>query len=91
MNETPPPTVLVVDDEAQMQTFVNELSKDKKLLEAFLSRDEKLTDAQADYIRGKAEMYRNSDFHITKLPETVVNVNGANNNTFFDLLLNFER
>jgi len=56
----------------EVRTFLLNLGADKKFVEAALQRDKKLTDAQVEYIKGQAEMYRNSSFRITKLPETLV-------------------
>ena len=56
----------------EVRRFLLNLGADKKFVEAALQRDRKLTDAQVEYIKGQAEMYRNSNFRITKLPDTVV-------------------
>lgn len=56
----------------QMRRFVQDISKDKKLLEAFLRKDRKLTDAEVKQIEGLAEMYKNSYFKISRLPDTLV-------------------
>ncbi|MEI6645566.1 MAG: PEGA domain-containing protein [bacterium] len=68
----------------EVRLFLLNLGADKKFVEAALQRDRKLTDAQVEYIKGQAEMYRNSNFRITKLPNTVVT--GARNWSLFDIL-----
>jgi hypothetical protein len=67
----------------EVRTFLLNLGADKKFVEAALQRDKKLTDAQVEYIKGQAEMYRNSNFRITKLPETLVT--GAQGWSIFNL------
>ena len=57
----------------ELLLFVNSLSKDRKLLDAMLINDGIITDANADYIRGLADMYRNSHFRFTKFPDITVN------------------
>lgn len=56
----------------QVRRFLQDLAKDKKLLEAFLRKDRKLTDAEVKQIEGLAEMYKNSYFKISRLPDTLV-------------------
>jgi len=68
----------------EVRQFLLNLGADKKFVEAALQRDRKLTDAQVEYIKGQAEMYRNSHFRITKLPDTVVT--GARNWSLFGVL-----
>jgi len=68
----------------EVRTFLLNLGADKKFVEAALQRDKKLTDAQVEYIKGQAEMYRNSNFRITKLPETLVT--GAKGWSLFNVL-----
>jgi hypothetical protein len=68
----------------EVRQFLLNLGADKKFVEAALQRDRKLTDAQVEYIKGQAEMYRNSNFRITKLPDTVVT--GARNWSLFGVL-----
>jgi len=68
----------------EVRTFLLNLGADKKFVEAALQRDKKLTDAQVEYIKGQAEMYRNSNFRITKLPDTLVT--GANGWSLFGVL-----
>jgi PEGA domain len=68
----------------EVRTFLLNLGADKKFIEAALQRDRKLTDAQVEYIKGQAEMYRNSNFRITKLPDTVVT--GAKGWSLFNVL-----
>ncbi len=68
----------------EIRKFLLNLGADKKFVEAALQRDRKLTDAQVEYIKGQAEMYRNSNFRITKLPDTVVT--GARNWSLFGVL-----
>lgn len=67
-----------------VRRFLLNLGADKKFIEAALQRDRKLTDAQVEYIKGQAEMYRNSNFRITKLPDTVVT--GAQGWSLFGIL-----
>lgn len=68
----------------EVRQFLLNLGADKKFVEAALQKDRKLTDAQVEYIKGQAEMYRNSNFRITKLPDTVVT--GARNWSLFGVL-----
>ena len=65
---------------------VMELSANKKILEAALEKDRKLTPAQIEYIQGQAEMYRNSHFRLEGMPQTVVNGGGGFGGGFFSLL-----
>jgi len=67
-----------------VRQFLQNLSADKKILEAALQKDRTLTDAQVDYIKGQAEMYRNSHFRISKLPSTLVT--GMRGWSLFDVL-----
>jgi PEGA domain len=68
----------------EVRNFLLNLGADKKMVEAALQRDRKLTDAQVEYIKGQATMYRNSSFRITKLPETLVT--GAQGWSLFNVL-----
>lgn len=56
----------------QVRRFLQDIAKDKKLLEAFVRKDRKLTDAEVKQIEGQAEMYKNSYFKISRLPDTLV-------------------
>ena len=68
----------------EVRSFLLKLGADKKFVEAALQRDRKLTDAQVEYIKGQATMYSNSNFRITKLPDTVVT--GAQGWSLFGVL-----
>lgn|GEM_PF-3821059 len=71
-----------------VRASVLELSANKKILEAALEKDRKLTPAQIEYIQGQAEMYRNSHFRLEGMPQTLVTGGGGGGfgRGFFGLL-----
>jgi len=69
-----------------VRASILELSANKKILEAALEKDRKLTPAQIEYIQGQATMYRNSHFRLEGMPQTLVTGGGGFGNSFFGLL-----